>query len=163
VLDLFAYTGLVALWPSAFGPGQGSAAQFKSNFHNPPSWSSTTPFWNADGDPAFINIGLHALYGSEAYLAFRSRRHGVPASFAFAVVQTFVWEYFIEGPFHAPSLIDLVWTPFAGAVLGELRLQLLLLIERRMRPGALKSALMFVLDPLGTVERAACHCRLSSD
>ena len=64
-----------------------------------------------------------------------------------------LWEYAIEANGVRPSALDLTFTPIAGLVLGEGRLQGWR-AARRMTPGPLRATLSAVLDPLGDLERA---------
>ncbi|MFY0576154.1 DUF3943 domain-containing protein [Cystobacter fuscus] len=58
--------------------------------------------------------------------------------------------------FHQrPSAVDLVWTPLAGALLGEGRYRLHRALVRGggQSPGTARKVLFFVVDPLGEAER----------
>jgi hypothetical protein len=59
--------------------------------------------------------------GSELYLRARQCRFGWAGALLFAAGGTVIWEYAAEANGVRPSAQDLVYTPLAGLVLGELR------------------------------------------
>lgn len=77
-----------------------------------------------DGDGAFWNYMMHPLWGSETYLRARSQNYEWWESFLFSAASSVVWEYGIENFVTHPSTPDLIITPLAGSVLGELRFRL---------------------------------------
>lgn len=160
LLDAGMYAGLVALWPHAFAPDAGSRAQMRESWSRSPYMNYNRFFFELDDDPWVINGVLHGLYGSEVYLSGRTMGHNGLVSFLYAVFASTTWEYLVEGWFHQPSAIDLTWTPFAGAVLGELRLQLIRIIDRRVNLRFMRGFLITILDPIGQVERALLGCAL---
>ena len=93
-----------------------------------------------------FNYGGHALFGSELYLRARSCRLGWGGALVFATAASVAWEYAFEGNGVRPSAFDLVYTPLAGAVLGELRH----LVLRSVAP---RSPVRWIVDPLGEGER----------
>lgn len=161
VLDTGMYIGLVALWPHAFSPSVGSRPQFAESWTRPPYMNPHKVFFEADDDPWVINGVLHGIYGSEVFLASRTMGHNGAISFLYALGASITWEYLIESWFHRPSSIDLVWTPVAGAVLGELRFQLVRLIQRRVSYRVPQQLFITLLDPLGQLERLMLGCRLN--
>jgi hypothetical protein len=160
VLDLAMYAGLVILWPHAFSPDQGSREQFRESFSERPYMNYNKVFFELDDDPWVINGVLHGLYGSEVYLSGRTIGHSGLVSFLYAMFASVTWEYLVEGWFHQPSAIDLAWTPVAGAVIGELRFQLLRLIMRHVSSRMLRNILMTTIDPVGQLERAIIGCTI---
>ncbi len=160
VVDAGMYAGLAGIWPDAFGPRAARRAQFEESWTRPPYAEVSRSFFELDGDPWWINGPLHAVYGSEAYIAARDFGHSPAIAFVYATLASFTWEYLIESWFHRPSGIDLAWTPFAGAVLGELRFQLLHLADTRIDRRPLRILFMSLLDPLGQLERLILQCRL---
>ena len=121
---------------------------------------SAKMFFESDGDPWPINAVLHPIYGSEAYLSARTWGHNPAISFLFAVTASLTWEYLIESWFQRPSLIDLTWTPFAGAVLGEFRYLLLQAASKKIDKKFPRVLVMTLLDPFGQLERAILKCDL---
>jgi hypothetical protein len=75
------------------------------------------------------NFITHPGAGMLYYLAARSNRLGVFESFLFAALTSAMWEYFGELRERA-SINDLVATPIAGLVFGEIMMQLGLLFDR---------------------------------
>jgi len=78
---------------------------------------SQWPEWN-DGSDAVTNYLSHPMLGALEFLAYRSRGHGLLASGAGVVFQTFMLEYAIEGPYNVPSAKDLLITPLIGIPVG---------------------------------------------
>jgi len=76
-----------------------------------------------------------------------------------AVAST-AWEYSLEALHQRPSALDLVWTPLAGALLGEGRYRLHRLVRGGGgKVGPLRRALLIVLDPLGEAQRGLLGTR----
>lgn len=158
VVDALMYGGLVIIWPDSFAPSAGSSEQFAEAWTGPPRFDSSQTMFRTDGDPWPINAILHPMYGSEAYLAARTWGHNPALSFLFALGASFTWEYLIESWFQRPSLIDLTWTPFMGAALGEIRYLLLQVARKKISPKVPRVIVMNLLDPLGQLERALLGC-----
>jgi hypothetical protein len=99
-----------------------------------------------DDDEWQWNYVAHPLWGSETYLRARGQGFDPIESFLFSAGASFVWEFGIESWSARPSIQDLVITPVAGMLLGELRFRLKRqLIER----GDYQSAIWLVLiDPI---------------
>lgn len=80
---------------------------------------SRGPVW--DSDDLFLNYVTHPYAGAIYYMGARSA--GVNAAYSFLysfALSTFFWEYGIESFAERPSIQDLVITPVAGALFGEL-------------------------------------------
>ncbi len=105
-----------------------------------------------DGDPWYVNTLGHGLFGSELYLRARMCHLQWYGALAFAAASSTVWEYAFEGNGVRPSALDLVWTPLAGAALGEGRYQLWQ-AAAGIRGEALRGAIRAVVDPFGETER----------
>ncbi|MEM7672928.1 MAG: DUF3943 domain-containing protein [Verrucomicrobiota bacterium] len=92
------------------------------------SWDTFTEGFSRgpedDGDGAFWNYLMHPLWGSETYLRARSQNFEWWESFLFSAASSIVWEYGMENFVTQPSTPDLIITPLAGSVLGELRFRL---------------------------------------
>jgi len=82
-------------------------------------WDNVTTFpeW-PDGDSFVTNWVTHPVIGSIQYLYYREMGHGFWASALGSLVQSFLWEYTVEGPSQPPSLEDLVSTTFVGVPVG---------------------------------------------
>lgn len=154
VVELAMYTGLVAIWPDFYAPSHGSTKQFKKAWTMPPYFDSTKPIFLSDGDIWPINAVLHPIYGSEIYLVSRTWEHNPFMSFMFSASASVVWEYLVESWFQRPSLIDLLWTPLAGAALGEFRYFILKAASQKIDKKVPKVIIMTLIDPLGQIERA---------
>lgn len=135
------------LWPDPFARPEHFGAHYEEAFTRAPIFERDRPFFQWDGDPWFINGVGHALFGSELYLRARQCDFGALGAFASAAVTSAIWEYAFEANGVRPSALDLVWTPFAGALFGELRYQ-------GYRHLARGNVFRVILDPLGEAERA---------
>jgi hypothetical protein len=76
------------------------------------------PVW--DDDWWFHNYVGHPYGGSIYYNAVRSQGASPGQSLLFSAVLSTQWEYFFEAFAERPSIQDLIVTPVAGSVLGEL-------------------------------------------
>jgi hypothetical protein len=141
------------LWPRDFDPldGRKNLANLRRAYSSAPVYDRQRPLLESDGDPWIINGVGHALFGSEVYARMRQCAHSPLASVGAAALTTVLWEYGIEAPHKPPSAIDLVWTPVAGALLGEGRYRLHRFAHER--PGARFRLLAFAVDPFGEFER----------
>ncbi len=74
-----------------------------------------------DKDSWIFNYFIHPLNGAYLYLILRKQGFSKMDSFGFAFfVSTVLWEYGIEAIAEIPSIQDLIITPVAGAVFGEM-------------------------------------------
>jgi len=142
------------LWPDPFARPANFAANYKRAFTEPPKLDTRQPFMRWDGDPVFINVVGHGLFGSELYLRARQCRFGWGGAFAFAAATSAVWEYGFEANGVRPSAQDLLYTPVMGLVLGEARYALHRAARHLGSPAA-RGVTRAVLDPFGELERAA--------
>lgn len=144
------------LWPDPFADTRLDriGGRYEAAFTRPPVWDSRERPFEWDGDPWIINVVGHGLFGSELYLRARMCRHDVGFAVAFAAASSAVWEYGFEANGVRPSALDLMYTPVAGLLLGELRLWLWRIGTKSPDPGWGR-VLSWVVDPLGEIERAA--------
>jgi len=142
-------------WPQTYDLTRVSrnADTFARSWSSAPAFDTRRGFFEWDGDPWPLNLVGHGLMGSELYLRYREAHHPWWVAGLMTLAFTFVWEYLIEGWHKQPSGIDLLWTPTGGALLGEGRYQLYRLARRRLRPSAGRHVLLYLLDPLGQLER----------
>ena len=148
--------GAALLWPD-YGPGgiREAPRHVREAFTRPPELRGDRSLLESDGDPWTVNVVGHALFGSEIYLRARQCGTGIGGAFAWAAGTSVLWEYGLEATVKRPSAIDLAWTPIVGGLLvGELRFALHRWLGRG-DPGAFRRAVRGVVDPLGTLERAA--------
>ena len=142
------------LWPRPFAETDRIALglRYQAAFSRPPLWDGSRALFEEDGDRWQINVLGHGLFGSELYL--RARTCHLPAwqALLFTGLASATWEYGFEASGVRPSALDLTFTPAAGLVLGEARFQGWR-AARRLAPGALRTTLSAVLDPLGDLER----------
>ncbi len=145
------------LWPEAYDPTRFRAegAQLRLAFTRPPELRAGRNLLESDGDPWWLNGFGHALFGSEIYGRTRQCGHGALGAFVATAAATAVWEYGLEAPHKRPSAVDLVWTPLAGAALGEGRFRL----HRWLMSRGAAAWLLFAVDPLGEGERRVLGTR----
>lgn len=149
--------GAAVLWPQDYGPrALGDApAHLREAVSRPPVFRRDRSLLESDGDPWAVNVIGHGLFGSEIYLRSRQCGGAPLTALAWTAGASVAWEYAVEGSAKRPSAIDLVWTPvIGGLVLGELRFR----AYRALRsddPGVLRRIARGLLDPLGSLERAA--------
>ncbi len=149
--------GAALLWPADYGPGalRDAPGHLREAFSTPPVFRADRSLLESDGDPWSVNVIGHGLFGSEIYLRSRQCGGAPLEAFAWTAGASTVWEYAVEGSAKRPSAIDLAWTPIVGGlVLGELRFQAHRWLGSE-RPGILRRIAPTLLDPLGSLERAA--------
>ena len=74
-----------------------------------------------DEDNGFMNYIAHPYWGAVYYMGARSLGYNAINSMLYsAMMSTFVWEYGFEAFAEIPSTQDLIITPVAGAIVGEL-------------------------------------------
>ncbi|HSM93537.1 MAG TPA: DUF3943 domain-containing protein [Anaeromyxobacteraceae bacterium] len=142
-------------WPSAYDPTRWREErdQLRLAFTRPPELDPHRRLLESDGDPWWLNGFGHAYFGAEIYGRTRQCGWGPLAAVLATAATSVAWEYGLEAPYKRPSAVDLVWTPLAGALLGEGRYRLHRWLARR---GA-SPWLLIVVDPLGEGERRLLH------
>lgn len=73
-----------------------------------------------DDDLWYINYIGHPYQGGYYFNNLRSQGATFWESAAYGLGQSMLWEYIIEGWFERPSVQDMIVTPIAGALVGEL-------------------------------------------
>jgi hypothetical protein len=141
------------LWPDPFSRTEHFAAHYEEAFTKAPIFDSARGAFEWDGDPWVINTLGHGLFGSELYMRARTCHLPWYGALAFAAASSTVWEYAFEGNGVRPSALDLVYTPLAGAVLGEAR-YMTWRAARTIRSPALRGTVRALVDPFGETERA---------
>lgn len=142
------------LWPRPFAETDRIklGLHYEAAFSRPPLWDGSRPLFEEDGDRWQINVLGHGLFGSELYLRARSCHLAAWQALLFTGLASATWEYGFEASGVRPSALDLTFTPASGFVLGEARFQGWR-AARRIAPGALRTTLSALLDPLGELER----------
>lgn len=153
-------TAEALFWPAPFAEFSAEAlgARLGAAYGRPPLFDASRPAFRWDGDPLIINLGGHALLGSELYARARLCRFSPALALVFTAAASAVWEYGYEATGVRPSAQDLIYTPLAGAALGEVRFRLFQAASRLRAPGPRKVA-RALLDPLGELERDAFRLR----
>ncbi len=145
--------GESVLWPDPFSRPQYFGEHYVEAYTKPPLFDPHKPAFEWDGDPWPINVFGHAIYGSELYMRARTCRVPWWGALAFAAAGSTLWEYGFEANGVRPSVQDLVWTPLAGAALGEGRYFVWRAAAGIESKGA-RAVVRAVVDPLGEAERA---------
>ncbi|WP_275938704.1 DUF3943 domain-containing protein [Sorangium cellulosum] len=142
------------LWPEPFADLRLErwAHHYGEAVTKPPLFDASQPAFQWDHDPWPINVIGHGLLGSEIYFRARVCRFSAPAALAFTLAGTHLWEYGYEANGVRPSALDLVYTPLAGVLLGELRLATFRAAEGLESAGA-RLLVRALVDPLGEIER----------
>ncbi len=142
------------LWPTPFAESpRGWPDYYREAYTRPPKFDSSRRPFEWDGDRWFINVLGHGLLGSELYLRARQCHANFPVALLFTAGASATWEYVFEANGVRPSALDLVYTPVAGLVFGELRF-----LGYRAAASAsptVRGIVRAVLDPLGQLERLA--------
>jgi hypothetical protein len=114
------------------------------------------PVW--DRDKPEINYIGHPYFGAAYYTHAMEKNFTRLESLSYSfMMSACMYEYGLEAFFEYPSIQDLIVTPVAGAVVGELFISLMNTIrsngEQVLGSKALGSVCMFILDPIsGTLE-----------
>ncbi len=87
------------------------ATQYRKSFTLPPV---------IDNDLWVVNYVGHPYQGSYYYNSIRSQNASVTQSALFCIGQSFLWEYGWEAGMEQPSIQDIISTPLAGILVGEL-------------------------------------------
>lgn len=142
------------LWPNEFARFDAPylGRRYSDAYTRLPLFDAQEPAFRWDHDSVLINVGGHALFGSESYL--RARRCGFSwqGALAFGAVASTAWEYAIETSGARPSAQDLVYTPLAGLAVGEGRYALW---NAARGAGTWNGIARALVDPFGELERAA--------
>jgi len=147
----------VWLWPEPFADTDVSRVTRRHHdaLRLPPKWHGDARWFEWDGDRWWINVVGHALFGSELYLAARRCQFSPVAALAATTLSSALWEYGYEASGVRPSALDLIYTPLAGAALGELRHWVYRELHGSATQGPLEVVFKTLMDPFGTLERAA--------
>jgi hypothetical protein len=134
---------VLALLPSQFTKWDDTALQrgsanYKRAWTEPPTW---------DKDSFFNDYMGHPYAGALYYNMMRSQGGTPLQSFGFTVFQSTLWEYAIESVAEQPSIQDLVITPIAGSLVGEVFHQLSLEILKKGNLNFGQKVLVFFLNP----------------
>lgn len=73
-----------------------------------------------DYDNWYINYLGHPYQGAYYYNSVRSQGAKVWQAALFSLTQSMLWEYTLEAGIEQPSIQDIIVTPIAGSLLGEL-------------------------------------------
>jgi len=147
---------LSLIWPEAYAvrPVSANWDRFCRAWTTEAAWDGNRGFFEWDGDPWALNLVGHGLMGSEFYLRYRQYGGYWWQALGMTLLWTLAWEYLVESWHKQPSGIDLAWTPLGGALLGEGRYRLYLEV-RDMADSPLRHLLLYLVDPLGQLERDA--------
>lgn len=122
-LEIFSVIGLGAVW--YWTETELNSVDWEYNF----DWKSFRKKFieleglRFDNNMFWLNDPGHSLTGSLEYLFARTNGYGALESFLFAFVGSAIWELIVEFK-EVVSINDMVFTPLAGAVIGEVLFQL---------------------------------------
>jgi hypothetical protein len=117
--------------------------------------------YSFDTNDFHTNFLKHPAAGTLYYWAARTNRLTVLESFAYAVVASTLWEYFFEFRERA-SINDILVTPVAGLVLGEMTVQLGAFFDRSC-DSLPNKVLADVLGPMKSIHDALDGARPARD
>lgn len=100
-----------------------------------------------DDDPILVNYIQHPLAGAIYYNGVRSQGATPLQSFLFSCAESTFFEYFIESVAERPSIQDLIVTPIAGSLIGELQNQATLLM-RKNGFNFVEKVAVFIVNPM---------------
>ncbi|MFZ5894292.1 MAG: DUF3943 domain-containing protein [Myxococcota bacterium] len=143
------------LWPNPFADTRPRVwfRHYGEAFSKPPIFDASERAFEWDHDHWTINVIGHGLLGSELY--YRPRRCGASplGALAFAMGASVAWEYAFEANGVRPSVVDLIYTPLSGLVLGEGR-YLGWSLARDISNPTWRGVFQVLFDPFGEIERA---------
>jgi hypothetical protein len=109
-----------------------------------------------DNDSWVINYIGHPYQGGYFYNAVRSQNASILQSSLFCFGHSMLWEYFTEAFYEQPSAQDLVVTPIAGVVLGELAHRATIRMSRNGFT-AFEKALTILINPMFVLNNGFKH------
>ena len=126
---------------------EGLIDQWKENVRAGPVW---------DNDDFFLNWIMHPYIGALYYMSARGSGFRWWESFLYAtLMSTFFWEYGVEAFAEIPSWQDLIITPVAGSVIGELffvaKGEIIRNDRRILRSRFLGVASLIIMDPVNEI------------
>lgn len=118
------------------------------------------PVW--DNDKWYINYIGHPYFGGVYYVAARSSGYNPWNSFIYSfLMSTFVYEYGVEAMCEVPSMQDVIVTPVAGWLYGELayrgKKNILANNSTVLGSPLLGAAALWLLDPVGEFSQWLKH------
>lgn len=130
-----------------------SFSNWNKNFYKNPSYHwkkafTMPPKW--DDDPIIVNYVQHPLAGAIYYNGMRSQGATKLQSFLFSLAESTFFEYFIESVAERPSTQDLIITPLAGSIIGEIENKLTVKMKRNGFT-FLEKVLVFFINPMYVV------------
>lgn len=135
----------VTRWQNSFV--EDAMFNINESFTSPPVW---------DEDHWEINYVGHPYAGSIYYNTLRCQGATVPQSFVFSAFISTAWEYLYEGVAERPSIQDLVVTPVAGAVLGELTHQATVKMKKN-GTNIFEKTFITIMNPVHAVFKGYSH------
>lgn len=106
--------------------------------------------WSLDTNNFRTNTIYHMYAGALYYQTARSNGYGFFASTAFSFMGSLFWEYLGEWR-EQVSTNDMIFTPFAGSLMGEGFTQIALFAQEEIESPFLRYPLVLILDPMRIV------------
>ncbi len=120
-------------------------------------WDDNVRNLGKDRDEWAVNYIGHPYFGATYYTRARIRGFNRKQSLWYSFGISAIYEYGIEAVFEPVSIQDLIFTPVAGAVLGEYfmigRQKILNRVAARGKQTTWDSLGLFFTDPLGSINR----------
>ncbi len=120
-------------------------------------WDNNVSDLRRDTDKWGINYIMHPYFGGTYYVRARNRGVSRNGSFWYAVTMSTLYEYGIEAVFESPSVQDLIFTPVAGAVVGEYfmigRQKIINKIAETDEQTGWDTFRLFLTDPIGVINK----------
>ncbi len=115
-------------------------------------WTNiTNPTW--DSDEWYINYLMHPYFGATYYVRARERGYDPMGGFYYSFLMSTLWEFGLEAFSEPVSIQDMVTTPFYGALVGEVFMQVRKKIKRKSPANrtAWNKFVLFMTDPMGSL------------
>ena len=133
----------VSKWDKDEIKDEGLTKKWKSNVQSGPVF---------DQDDFVMNYIIHPWAGGVYYMSARGSGYEKWESFTYSVLMsTLFWEYGIEAFAEVPSWQDLIVTPIAGSIAGELffvaKGKIIQNDRRILKSKALGNTTLFIMDP----------------
>jgi hypothetical protein len=146
--------GLLYAMPESFTGWDKSSMSFKNIFGK--WWDNVAVGPVFDKDNWVMNYVAHPYCGAIYYMDTRSAGYNAVHSFLFSIgMSTFMWEYGFEAFAEVPSINDLLITPIAGSVIGELfyliKRKIVQNDEKVLNSPFIGHTILFLIDPINEV------------
>ena len=127
------------------------------NGNLPAKWDDNVRNLRLDRDNWDVNYIGHPYFGATYFVRARNRGYDRKGAFWYAAAMSAVYEYGFEAIFEPVSIQDLIFTPVAGAIVGEYfmvgRQKIINRIEATGKQSGWDTLGLFLTDPIGVINR----------